>query len=490
VTATLPALKDAELLRTQSFIDGQWCNADSGNTFVVRNPATGEHLANVADVGSVETRRAIDAAEAALPAWRDKTARERAAILRRWFDLMVAAKDDLALLLTTEQGKPLAEARGEIGFGASFLEWFAEECKRVYGDIIPTFASDRRVMVLKQPVGVCAAITPWNFPNAMLCRKLAPAIAAGCTMVLKPAELTPLSALAVAVLAERAGLPKGVLNIVTGDAKTIGAELTGNRKVRKLSFTGSTAVGKLLMKQCADSVKKLSLELGGNAPFIVFDDADLDLAADGAIASKFRNAGQTCVCANRLYVQDAVYDAFTQKLRERVEALKVGNGTEPGVQIGPLINEAAITKVQAHIDDAVAKGASIATGGKGHLAGKLFFTPTLLTNATQDMRIAKEETFGPVAPIFRFKTEAEAIELANSTESGLAAYFYGRDVGRVWRVAEALEFGIVAANTGLFSIEIAPFGGMKESGIGREGSKYGIEEYLEIKYLCLGGIDR
>jgi succinate-semialdehyde dehydrogenase / glutarate-semialdehyde dehydrogenase len=490
MTASMPALKDPTLLRTQCFIDGEWVSADNGGTFDVHNPATGTLLASVADVGTGETERAIEAADRALPGWRTKTARERALILRRWFDLMLQAQEDLALLLTSEQGKPLAEARGEIGFGASFIEWFSEECKRVYGDVIPSYAADRRLLVLKQPVGVCAAITPWNFPNAMLCRKLAPAIAAGCTVVLKPAEKTPLSALAVAVLAQRAGLPKGVLNIVTGDAKVIGAELTRNPKVRKLSFTGSTEVGKLLMKQCADTVKKVSLELGGNAPFIVFDDADLDLAADGAMASKFRNAGQTCVCANRLYVHDAVYDAFVGKLRERVSKLTVGDGTAPGVQIGPLIDEDAVSKVQSHIDDAVSKGASIALGGKGHVAGKLFFEPTLLTNTTAEMRIAREETFGPVAPVFRFKDEAEAIRLANATQSGLAAYFYGRDVGRVWRVAEALDFGIVAVNTGNFSIEIAPFGGVKESGIGREGSKYGIEEYLEIKYVCLAGLDR
>jgi succinate-semialdehyde dehydrogenase / glutarate-semialdehyde dehydrogenase len=490
MSAIVPTLKDPGLLRSECFIDGQWCAAESGKTFAVHNPATGARIANVPDMGVSETRRAIAAADRALASWRAKTAKERSAVLRRWFDLMMQAQDDLALLLTTEQGKPLAEARGEIGFGASFFEWFSEECKRVYGDVIPSYAADRRVIVLKQPIGVCAAITPWNFPNAMLARKLAPAIAAGCTVVLKPAEKTPLSAFAVAVLAERAGLPPGVLNVVTGDSAIIGGELTQHRKVRKLTFTGSTAVGKLLLKQCADTVKKVSLELGGNAPFIVFEDADLDLAADGAMASKFRNAGQTCVCANRLYVHDAVYDAFTQKLQERIGKLKVGNGAEPGVQIGPLIDSAAIAKVRAHVDDAVSKGARVAVGGKAHPAGELFFEPTLLTEATSDMRIATEETFGPVAPMFRFKTEAEAIELANATESGLAAYFYGRDVGRVWRVAEALEFGIVSVNTGNFSIEIAPFGGVKESGIGREGSKYGIEEYLEIKYVCLAGLDR
>jgi len=484
----MPVLKDAKLFRTQCYIDGGWCNADSGKTFAVVDPATGSKLADVPDMGASETRRAIEAASSALPGWRKKTAKERAIILRRWFDALMAAQDDLALLLTSEQGKPLAEARGEIAYGASFVEWFAEEGKRVYGDVIPTTQADKRIVVLKEPVGVCAAITPWNFPNAMITRKVAPALAAGCTVVLKPAEQTPLSALAMAELAERAGLPRGVLNILTGDAPAIGGELTANPEVRKLSFTGSTEVGKLLMKQCSSTVKKVSLELGGNAPFIVFDDADLDAAADGAIVSKYRNAGQTCVCANRLLVQDAVYDAFCAKLVERVRKFKVGNGLEEGVTIGPLIDEPAVVKVRSHIDDAVKKGAKLVLGGKPHRAGPLFFEPTVLTDATPAMLLAREETFGPVAPLFRFRDDAEAIHLANDTEYGLAAYFYGRDMARIWRVAEALEYGIIGVNTGIISTEVAPFGGMKASGIGREGSKYGIDEYLEIKYVCLGGL--
>jgi succinate-semialdehyde dehydrogenase/glutarate-semialdehyde dehydrogenase len=480
------SLKDPSLFRTECYIDGEWCSAENGKTFPVTDPATGALLAEVPDMGTTETRRAIDAAHAAFPAWRGKIAKERGAILRKWFDLMMAAEDDLAVILTAEQGKPLAEARGEIRYGASFIEWFAEEGKRVYGDVLPQFQADRRILVLKEPVGVCAAITPWNFPNAMITRKVAPALAAGCTVVLKPAEQTPLSALAIAELAERAGIPKGVLNIVTGDAPPIGAELTANPKVRKLSFTGSTEVGKLLMKQCSGTVKKVSLELGGNAPFIVFDDADLDAAADGAIASKYRNSGQTCVCANRFLVHDRVYDAFLSKLTERVRKLKVGNGRESGVTIGPLIDEPAIAKVKSHIEDAVAKGAKVALGGKPHPAGKLFFEPTILTDVTPAMRLAREEIFGPVAPLFRFRDEADAIRLANDTEFGLAAYFYGRDIARIWRVAEALEYGIVGVNTGIVSSEVAPFGGMKESGIGREGSKYGIHEFLEIKYVCIG----
>jgi succinate-semialdehyde dehydrogenase / glutarate-semialdehyde dehydrogenase len=483
-----PVLKDAKLFRTQCYIDGSWCNAESGKTFSVVDPATGSKLADVPDMGAAETRRAIDAASAALPGWRGKTAKERSVILRRWFDAMMAAQDDLAVLLTSEQGKPLAEARGEIAYGASFVEWFAEEGKRVYGDVIPTTQADKRIVVLKEPVGVCAAITPWNFPNAMITRKVAPALAAGCTVVLKPAEQTPLSALALAELADRVGLPRGVLNILTGDAPSIGGELTANPKVRKLSFTGSTEIGKLLMKQSASTVKKISLELGGNAPFIVFDDADLDAAADGAIASKYRNAGQTCVCANRLLVQDAIYDAFCAKLVERVRKFKVGSGMEEGVTIGPLIDEAAIAKVRSHIDDAVKKGAKLVLGGQPHRAGPLFFEPTVLTEASPAMLLAREETFGPVAPLFRFRDDAEAIRLANDTEYGLAAYYYGRDLARIWRVAEALEYGIIGVNTGIISQEVAPFGGMKASGIGREGSKYGIDEYLEIKYVCLGGI--
>ncbi|HEX2735334.1 MAG TPA: NAD-dependent succinate-semialdehyde dehydrogenase [Polyangiaceae bacterium] len=490
MTSLSLTLKDPNLFRTACFIAGEWCQAENGKSFPVTNPATGVALGSVPDMGASETRRAIAAAEAALPAWRALTGKHRASLLRKWFDALMANQEDLALLLTSEQGKPLSEARGEVIYGASFIEWYGEEAKRIYGDVIPSYAPDRRLIVLKQPIGVCAAITPWNFPNAMLCRKIAPALAAGCTVVLKPAEQTPFSALAVAVLAERVGIPKGVLNVITGDAPSIGGELTRNKAVRKLSFTGSTEVGKLLMRQCADTVKKLSLELGGNAPFIVFDDADLDLAADGAIASKFRNAGQTCVCANRIFVQDGVYEAFTQKFSERVARLKVGNGIESGTTIGPLIDDAALGKVREHVEDAVAKGARVTLGGKPHPAGKLFYEPTVLTGATSSMRLAREETFGPVAPLFRFKDEAEAIALANQTDSGLAAYFYGRDIGRVWRVAEALEAGIVSVNTGNFSIEVAPFGGVKESGIGREGSKYGIEDFLEIKYVCLAGLDR
>jgi succinate-semialdehyde dehydrogenase/glutarate-semialdehyde dehydrogenase len=483
-----PKLTDEKLFRTQCYVDGQWCAAASGKTFAVTNPATGERIAEVPDMGAAETRRAIDAADAALPGWRSKTAKERSNVLRRWFELVMAAQDDLGALLTAEQGKPLGEARGEIAMGAAFIEWFAEEARRVYGDVIPPHAADKRILVFKQPVGVCAAITPWNFPSAMITRKVAPAIAAGCTVVLKPAEATPLSALALAALAERAGLPKGVFNVITGDAATIGGELTGNPIVRKLSFTGSTEIGKLLMKQCSGTLKKLSLELGGNAPFIVFDDADLDAAADGAVASKFRNAGQTCVCANRIFVQDAVYDAFSQKLAERVKTLRVGNGMEQGVTIGPLIDADGVAKVERHIADAVQKGAKVALGGKPDPHGALFFQPTILTGVTPAMRIASEETFGPVAPLFRFTDEADAVRLANATEFGLAAYFYGRDVARIFRVAEALEYGMVGVNTGMVSTEVAPFGGVKESGHGREGSKYGIEDYLEIKYVCLGGM--
>jgi succinate-semialdehyde dehydrogenase/glutarate-semialdehyde dehydrogenase len=483
----MAVLRDPTLFRTACYIDGAWCAADSGKTFPVFDPATGATLAEVPDMGAAETRRAVDAAAAALPAWRKKTAKERAQVMRRWFDAMMANEGDLAAILTSEQGKPLAEARGEIAYAASFVEWFAEEAKRVYGDVIPSAQGDKRIVVLKEPIGVAAAITPWNFPSAMITRKVAPALAAGCTVVLKPAEQTPLSALAVAELAERAGIPRGVFNIVTGDAPSIGGELTSNPKVRKLSFTGSTEVGKLLMRQCAGTVKKVSLELGGNAPFIVFADADLDAAADGAIASKYRNAGQTCISANRLLVERQVYDAFVAKLVERVRKFRVGNGMETGVTIGPLIDEPALAKVKSHLDDAVAKGGKIALGGRPHAAGKLFFEPTVLTEATAAMLIAREETFGPVAPLFRFDDEADAIRLANDTEYGLAAYFYGRDMARIWRVAEALEYGIIGVNTGAISTEVAPFGGMKSSGIGREGSKYGIDEFLEIKYVCLGG---
>jgi succinate-semialdehyde dehydrogenase/glutarate-semialdehyde dehydrogenase len=484
---TLPALKlkDGSLFRQQCYIGGEWVNADSGKTINVTDPATGEVLGTVPNMGADETRRAIEAANAAWPAWRAKTGKERAAILRKWYELMMANQDDLGKLLTAEQGKPLPEAKGEIAYGASFIEWFSEEAKRVYGDTIPGHQPDKRIVVLKEPVGVCAAITPWNFPNAMITRKAGPALAAGCTMVVKPATATPFSALALAELAERAGVPKGVFSVLTGSAKAIGGEMTGNPMVRKITFTGSTEIGKVLMAQSAQTVKKASMELGGNAPFIVFDDADLDAAADGAIASKYRNAGQTCVCANRLLVQDKVYDAFAKKLAERVAKLKVGNGMEAGVTTGPLIDAAAVAKVEEHIEDAVKKGAKIVSGGKRHSLGGLFFEPTILANVTPEMKVAREETFGPVAPLFRFKDEAEAIRMANDTEFGLAAYFYARDMGRIWRVSEGLEYGIVGMNTGLISTEVAPFGGMKESGIGREGSKYGIEEFLEIKYVCM-----
>jgi succinate-semialdehyde dehydrogenase/glutarate-semialdehyde dehydrogenase len=484
-------LKDMTLLKRQGWIDGQWVDADSGRVFAVTDPATGRKIVDVADMGVAETRRAIDAAARALPAWRARSAKDRAAVLRRWFDLVIAHTDDLALLMTTEQGKPLAEARGEVAYGASFIEWFAEEGKRAYGDVIPTTASDRRLLVVKQPIGVCAAITPWNFPIAMITRKVAPALAAGCTVVAKPAEATPLSALALVELANQAGIPPGVFNVVVADAAgapAIGLELCTNPIVRKVSFTGSTEVGRILLRQSADTVKKLSLELGGNAPFIVFDDADLDAAVEGALASKYRNAGQTCVCANRLYVQDSVYDAFAAKLADKVSQLKVGAGTEPGVMIGPLIETAAIDKVKSHVADALAKGAKVLLGGKPHERGGLFFEPTVLTGVTSAMQVAREETFGPVAPLFRFKDEAEAIAMANDTEFGLAAYFYSRDIGRVFRVAEALESGMVCANSGLLSNEVSPFGGVKQSGLGREGSRYGLDEYLEIKYLCIAGL--
>ncbi|CAJ3372242.1 succinate-semialdehyde dehydrogenase [Burkholderia pseudomallei] len=479
------ALKDPALLRERAFVAGEWQAADGGATLEVRNPATGALIGTVPAMGAAETRRAIDAANAAWPAWRKKTAKERAAILRKWHDLMIAHADDLALILTTEQGKPLAEAKGEIGYAASFLEWFAEEGKRVYGDTIPTPAADKRIVVTKEPVGVCAAITPWNFPAAMIARKVGPALAAGCPIVVKPAEATPFSALAMAVLAERAGVPAGVFSVVTGEPKAIGGELTSNPIVRKLSFTGSTPVGRLLMAQCAATVKKVSLELGGNAPFIVFDDSDLDAAVEGAIASKYRNSGQTCVCTNRFYVHEKVYDAFAEKLTAAVAKLKVGPGTEAGVVQGPLINGAAVRKVEAHIADALDKGARVTTGGQRHPLGHGFFEPTVLTGVTPDMKVAKEETFGPLAPLFRFSTEEEAIRYANDTEFGLAAYFYSRDIGRVWRVAEALEYGMVGINAGIISNEVAPFGGVKQSGLGREGSHYGIDDYVVIKYMCV-----
>ncbi|NYH25460.1 NADP-dependent succinate-semialdehyde dehydrogenase [Paraburkholderia bryophila] len=481
-------LKDPTLLKTHAYIAGEWQGADDGATFEVKNPATGETIATVPRMGTAETRRAIDTANAAWPAWRATTAKQRAVILRKWHDLMMENADDLAKILTTEQGKPLAEAKGEIQYAASFLEWFAEEGKRVNGDTIPTPAGDKRIVVTKEPIGVCAAITPWNFPAAMITRKVGPALAAGCPIIVKPAEATPLSALALAVLAERAGVPRGVFNVVTGEPKAIGAEMTGNPIVRKLSFTGSTPIGRLLMAQCAPTVKKVSLELGGNAPFIVFDDADLDAAVAGAIASKYRNSGQTCVCTNRFYVHDKVYDAFAEKLRVAVEQLKVGRGTEDGVTQGPLINEAAVLKVESHIEDALAKGARIVTGGKRHALGHGFFEPTVLADVTPAMRVARDETFGPLAPLFRFSSDEEVIRLANDTELGLASYFFSRDIGRVWRVAEALEYGMVGINTGLISNEVAPFGGVKQSGLGREGSHYGIDDYVVIKYLCIGGI--
>lgn len=483
-------LTDPKLFRQQAYIDGAWIDAESGKTIAVTDPATGRTLGTVPNMGAAEARHAIAAADRALPAWRAKTAKERAGILRRWYDLMMANQEDLAHLMTAEQGKPLTEARGEIAYAASFIDWFAEEGRRIYGDTIPAHGADKRIIVLKEPIGVCAAITPWNFPSAMITRKAGPALAAGCTMVLKPATATPYSAFAMAELAERAGVPKGVLNVLTGSAKEIGGEFTANPVVRKITFTGSTEVGKVLLRQAAETVKKCSMELGGNAPFIVFDDADLDMAVKGAIASKYRNAGQTCVCANRLLIQDGIYDAFARKLADAVAALTVGNGFEQGVVIGPLIDGAAVEKVETHIADAVSKGAKVLIGGKRHALGGNFFEPTVLTGVTPAMAVAREETFGPMAPLFRFSDEAEAIRLANDTEYGLAAYFYSRDVGRIFRVAEALEYGIVGINEGIISTETAPFGGMKASGLGREGSKYGIEDYLEIKYLCLGGIDR
>ena len=481
-------LKDARIFREACYVDGEWIQAGSGQTFSVDNPATGEIIGKVPNLGCEETRRAIEAAKHAFPLWSKKTAKERAAILRRWFDLMMANQEDLARLMTLEQGKPLTESRGEVAYAASFLEWFGEEAKRVYGDTIPQHQADKRIVVIKQPIGVVACITPWNFPLAMITRKAAPAIGCGCTVVVKPAEQTPFSALALAELAERAGIPKGVFNVVTGSPVEIGAELTSNPIVSKLSFTGSTEVGKILMAQCAGTIKKLSLELGGNAPFIVFEDADLDAAVEGAIASKYRNTGQTCVCANRLLVQDAVYDAFAGKLSDAVKKLKPAPGSEAGSTQGPLIDDAAVEKVESHIRDAQSKGAKILVGGKRHSLGGRFFEPTILTGVTTQMLVSREETFGPVAPLFRFRSEADAIALANDTEFGLAAYFYGRDIARVWRVAEALEYGIVGINTGIISTEVAPFGGAKESGLGREGSKYGMDEYLEIKYLCFGGI--
>ncbi len=481
-------LKDASLLRQQCFIDGQWVDADSGSKLDVTNPASGEKLGTIPNAGAAEARRAIEAAARAFPAWAARTAKDRGGILRRWSDLMLANQDDLAALMTAEQGKPLAESKGEIAYAASFLEWFGEEGKRIYGDVIPGHQPDKRLLVLRQPVGVVAAITPWNFPSAMITRKAGPALAAGCTFVCKPATQTPYSALAMAELAARAGVPAGVFSILTGSATAIGGEMTSNRSVRKLTFTGSTEIGKKLMAQSAGTLKKLSLELGGNAPFIVFDDADLDAAVQGAIASKYRNTGQTCVCANRLLVQDGVYDAFTAKLTEAVMRLRVGDGLKGATDQGPLIDAKALAKVEEHINDAVANGARVACGGKRHALGGTFFEPTILTNVTPKMMVAREETFGPIAPLFRFRTEAEALAMANDTEFGLAAYFYTRDLARSWRVQEGLEYGIVGVNTGIISTEVAPFGGIKESGFGREGSKYGILDYTEMKYVCVGGV--
>jgi succinate-semialdehyde dehydrogenase/glutarate-semialdehyde dehydrogenase len=481
-------LTDADLWKERCFIGGQWQAADSGATTEICNPASGERLGTVPNAGAAEARRAIDAAHAALPAWARKTAGERARLMRKWFELMMANVEDLAVIMTAEQGKPLAESRGEIAYAASFIEWFAEEGKRLYGDIIPGHQADKRIMVLRQPVGVVAAITPWNFPAAMITRKAGPALGAGCSIVIKPAPQTPFSALAMAELARRAGIPDGVLNVVTGDAVAIGGEFTGNAKVRKISFTGSTQVGKLLMAQSARTVKKVSLELGGNAPFIVLDDADLDAAVAGAIASKYRNTGQTCVCANRFIVHSKIYDAFAAKLTEAVKQLRVGDGLKGETDQGPLIDTKALAKVEAHVADARAKGAKLLTGGQRHALGGTFYEPTVLTQVSSDMMLAREETFGPVAPLFEVATDEQAIQLANDTEFGLAAYLYTRDLARSWRVSEALEYGIVGLNTGIISTEVAPFGGMKESGIGREGSKYGILDFTELKYVCVGGI--
>ncbi len=481
-------LTDPSLLRQQAYINGEWSAADGGATLAVTNPATGEQLGTVPLMSAAETRRAIAAANAAWPAWRKKSAKERAAILRKWNDLILENTEDLAQLMTAEQGKPLAESRGEVAYGASFIEWFGEEAKRIAGETLASPWPDRRLLVAKEPIGVCAAITPWNFPIAMITRKVGPALAAGCPMVLKPAESTPYCALALAVLAERAGVPAGVFSVVTGTPTEIGAEMTSNPTVRKLTFTGSTAVGRLLMEQSAKTIKKLSLELGGNAPFIVFDDADLDAAVEGALASKYRNAGQTCVCANRIYVQDGVYEQFAEKLVAAVARLKVGNGADEGVTQGPLIDEKAVQKVEQHVADALAKGGRLLAGGKRHALGHSFFQPTVIADVTSDMIVATEETFGPLAPLFRFTTDEEVIALANDTEFGLASYFYSRDIGRIWRVAEGLESGMVGVNTGLISNEIAPFGGVKQSGLGREGSRHGIDDYLVMKYVCLGGL--
>jgi succinate-semialdehyde dehydrogenase/glutarate-semialdehyde dehydrogenase len=482
-------LKDTKLFQEACYINGEWQGAESDETINVFNPASGEVLGTVPKMGADETRAAIEAANDAYPAWRAKTAKERATILRKWFDLMMENQEDLAKMMTAEQGKPMKESMGEIVYAASFIEWFAEEGKRIYGDIIPQHAPGKRIIVTKEPIGVCAAITPWNFPAAMITRKAGPALAAGCTMVVKPATATPYSALALAELGERAGIPAGVFSVVTGSSGAIGGEMTSNPIVRKLTFTGSTEIGKLLMEQCAGTIKKTSMELGGNAPFIVFNDADIDEAVEGAMASKFRNTGQTCVCANRLLVQDGVYDEFAQKLADAVEEMRIGDGLKGETEQGPLIDMAAVEKVEEHIEDAVAKGAKVISGGSRHDLGGTFFQPTVLAEVNTDMKVTKEETFGPVAPLYRFETEDQALQMANDTEFGLAAYFYSRDIGRIWRVMEGLEYGIVGVNEGIISTEVAPFGGMKESGTGREGSKYGIEDYLEIKYGLIGGID-
>ncbi len=481
-------ISDPSLFRQQCYIDGQWLDADDGSTLEVHNPSSGSRVGSIPKMGAAETQRAIAAADAAFRSWRHLTAKQRAAPLRKLAELMLDNQEDLAAIMTTEQGKPLAEARGEVLYAASFFEWFAEEGKRVYGDVIPQHQNDRRIVVVKEPVGVCAAITPWNFPSAMITRKAGPALAAGCAMVIKPASATPYSALALCELAERAGLPAGLINVVTGSSAQIGGEMTSNSTVRKLTFTGSTNIGKVLMRQCADTVKKMSMELGGNAPFIVFDDADIDEAVKGAMACKYRNSGQTCVCANRILVQDGVYGEFAEKFAAAVSKMKVGDGFAESVDIGPLIDLAAVDKVEAHIRDATGKGAQVAAGGGRHELGGQFFQPTVLTDVTVDMDVASEETFGPLAPLFRFSTEAEAVKMANDTEFGLAAYVYTRDIGRVWRVSEGIEYGIVGINTGIISTEVAPFGGMKESGFGREGSKYGLDDYLEIKYLCMAGL--
>jgi succinate-semialdehyde dehydrogenase / glutarate-semialdehyde dehydrogenase len=483
-------LSDPALFRQQAYVNGEWVDAANGGVVSVSDPATGKVIGTVPDMGGAETRKVLERAEAAWPAWRAKTAKERGQILRRWYELMMEHKDDLAAIMTAEQGKPLSEAAGEIMYGASFIEWFSEEAKRSYGDVIPETKPGTRIIVIRQPVGVVAAITPWNFPNAMITRKAAPALAAGCPIVIKPAKLTPFSALAMGELATRAGIPAGIFNVITGSKSgEIGTEMTESPIVRKVTFTGSTEIGKMLMRQCASTVKKVSLELGGNAPLIVFDDADIDRAVEGAIICKFRNAGQTCVCANRIFVQDGVYDEFARKFAAATAAMPIGNGFDQGIVIGPMVEASAVDKAEEHVQDAIAKGAAVATGGVRHAAGELFYTPTVLTDATRDMAIFKEETFGPVAPLFRFKDEADVIEMANDTEFGLASYFYAKDLGRVWRVAEALEYGMVAVNEGVLSTEVAPFGGIKESGLGREGSKYGMDEYTEMKYILLGGLD-